>query len=112
MIYSLLIFITDRSSRAPGVVVPANSITFDSVSYTAAPHYETQDSGPMPEYEEITETRHTVKVKESLISAKSHVQSDSNCFFSTGQQSPENNQEYTTVSCSICIRIFLPRVAR
>jgi hypothetical protein len=109
MIDSLLIFITDRSSRAPGVVVPANSITFDSVLYTAAPHYETPDSGPMPEYEEITERKPTVKEKESFIS---HVQSDSNYCFSTGQQSPENNQEYTTVSCSICIRIFLPRVAR
>ena len=84
-----VIFLTDR------VIVQENSVTFDSVSYTAAPHYETPESGPMPEYEEITDTEREPAIKEKggLISAKS--QSDS---FSTEQQSPKSGQEYTFVS--------------
>ena len=74
--------------------MPENSITFGSISYTAAPHYETQESGPMPEYDEITDTERKPTIKEKT--AKS--QSDSKFHFRPEQRSQESNQEYAFVS--------------
>ena len=94
----MILFVLFLTERSRDVVVPENSIIFGSISYTAAPHYETPESGPMPEYDEITDTEResTIKEKESLISAKS--QSDSKFYFGPEQRSQESNQEYTFVS--------------
>ena len=86
-----VLFLTDRSGD---VIVPENSITFGSISYTAAAHYETPESEPMPEYDEITDTEREPTIKEKA--AKS--QSDSKFYFRPEQRSQESNQEYAFVS--------------
>ena len=73
--------------------MPENSITFGSISYTAAPHYETPESEPMPEYDEITDSEMEPTIKDKS-------QSDSKFYFRSDaeQRSQESNQEYAFVS--------------
>ena len=87
----------------------ANSITFDSVSYTAVPD-EIPD-GSVPEYDEIIDSERPEfpKARDALIPAKAHPNFSHYMYCSTGPEPhPENNHDCIIVSLhSVYIRSSL-----